>query len=146
MSEKENNEIVGVIYPLTQDHIERFFRGKTVFVKFLSRGIVPPGLRRGSKLLFYMTGGSKEVLGEARIMDIASATSQDVLENYRDRLFLTATELEDYVGERRHKPMLVLTISDVKRYRPPRILSKYITMAGQNVTKQWYENLMKNAT
>jgi hypothetical protein len=140
---EEGDETLGIIYPLIPDHAERFFKGKTVFVKFVGRGAVPSRLHPGSKLFFYTSGGSREIIGDARIVKITTATAREVLEKYADQLFLTADELEEYVGDRREKSMLVLSVSNAKKYDSRLKLPKYVTMAGQYMTKQWYESLAK---
>jgi hypothetical protein len=138
---EEGDESIGMIYPLIPHHAERFFKGKTVFVKFVR--VVPARLHIGSRLFFYMSGGSREIIGDARIVKMTTATAGEVSEKYADQLFLTADELEEYVGDRWEKSMLVLSLSNARKYHSPLKLPKYVTMAGQYMTRQWYESLTK---
>jgi hypothetical protein len=137
--------ILGIIFPLSREHIERFFEGhKTVFVKFYGSHSVPTRLRRGSKLFFYQSRGGKEIVGEAKIIEISSGTFDDVWKKFAERLFLTRNELEAYVGNRRNSPMTVLVLSKVKKYSSPVTLPHSLTMAGEYMTKQMYDRLNMN--
>jgi hypothetical protein len=134
--------ILGIIFPLSQEHIERFFEGhRTVFVKFYGRQRVPTRLRRGSRLFFYRTGGRKEIVGEAKIVEINSGAFDDVWNRFADGLFLTRNELEAYVGKRRDSQMTVLVLDEVREYQAPIILQHPLTMAGQYMTKEMYDRL-----
>jgi hypothetical protein len=137
--------VLGIIFPLSQEHIERFFEGhRTVFVKFFGRHPIPTRLRRGSKLFFYRSGGRKEIVGEAKIIAINSGTFDDVWNKFADRLFLTRDELEAYVGKRRNSQMAVLVLDEVREYPAPITLQHPLTMAGQYMTKQMYDRLEDN--
>jgi len=134
---REQDEIVGIVFSLSQEHIRRFFdEGKTVFVKFAASQ--PTHLNIGSRLFFYQSKSRKEIVGEARIIKISSDMPDTVLATYGDQLFLTPNELREYVGERSSKKMLVLVLDKVKRYSVPIKLVKPLTMAGQYMTKMMY--------
>lgn len=140
MSAKNNGDVIGIIYPILHDHCQRLLEGgKDVFVKFVSRR--PSMLRPGSRLFFYESGGKKEIVGEAKIVEVTDGTLEEVLRKFSDRLFLTREELERYAGERRTKKMLVCVISDVKRYSTPLKLGRSLTMAGQYMTKRMRKSL-----
>lgn len=94
----------GIIYPLIPEHARRFLEDrKTVFVKFVGRGSTPQRLGSGSRLFFYVSGGRREIVGEAKIVSIAKTDPQDVMAQYANQLFLTSKELDSYVGERKAK-------------------------------------------
>ena len=98
-------------------------------------------LRPGSRLFFYVSGGKKEIVGEAKIVDITDETLEEALWEISDRLFLTREELERYAGERGARKMLVCVVSDVKRYNTPLRFDRSLTMAGQYMTKRMYKSL-----
>lgn len=130
MTSPEPDRIVGIIFPLFEEHIRRFFdEDKTVFVKFIASDLTH--IHSGHRLFFYRSKGNKEVVGEARIVDIASKTANEALATYGDRLFLTAKELREYVRDRNAKNMLVLVLDHFKKYPVPLRLDKSVTMAGQ---------------
>ena len=140
MCEKDDRAAVGIIFPILRDHIQRLLEGKkTVFVKFV--GNLPKRLHPGSKLFFYESRSKKEIVGEARIVEISSGTPQEVLQRFRNDLFLTATEFEKYIGDRKSQRVLVLILTSAKRYRRPLKIAKAITMTGQYMTKQMLRSL-----
>jgi hypothetical protein len=139
-NKKENT--IGIVFPMLPDHIQRIFQDqKNVFVKFLAKEAIPRRLRAGSKLFFYQSGGSKEIVGEARIIETALGTLQEVSAKFGERLFLTQSELEEYAGNRGAKTMLVLLLDDAKKYEVPLKLGKSVTMAGQYLTREMYDSL-----
>jgi len=141
-----DDDSVGVIFPLVREHLQRFFEGqKRVFVKFLGRNVPPRKLQTGSRLFFYESRGGKEVVGEARIVEVGSGTVDEVLARFGNDLFLTRPELEEYAGSRIGNKMLVLVLEDVKRYAVPLRLDKSVTMAGQYMTKRMLKSLRANA-
>ena len=140
-----SKDTVGIIFPVLPEHIHRFFeRRKRVFVKFLAREIIPPKLQVGSKLFFYQSRSNKEVVGEARIVEIGNGTVEEVHARFDCDLFLTPTELEEYAGNRKAKRMLFFVLEDAKKYAVPLRLNKSVTMAGQYMTKKMLKNLRSN--
>mgnify|MGYP001077015786 CR=1 FL=1 len=142
MGSKDQKDIIGIIFPVLPEHLHRFFeRKKRVFVKFVAREDAHRSLQSGSKLFFYESRSNKEIVGEARIVDITSGMVEEVLAIYGEDLFLTRIELEEYAGDRKAKRMLVLVLGDVKKYAIPLRLDKSVTMAGQYMTKSMYDDL-----
>ena len=141
----EIESIVGIIFPLSREHIDRFVEhGKTVFVKFYGKERVPLRLRHGSRLFFYQSGGGKEIVGEAKITEVSTGTLDSVWDQFGNRLFLTREELEAYVDDRTNIRMAVLVLEGAKKYRNPLTLSHSITMAGQYMTKKLFQNLISS--
>jgi hypothetical protein len=144
MSSTESAKVIGVIFPLFQEHIRRFFdEGRTVFVKFAANR--PTRLKMGSRLFFYQSKGLKEIVGEARIVNMSWETAEEAIAAYGDRLFLTPTELRQYAGNRSAKRMLVLVLDSFKEYSIPLKLDKSTTMAGRYMTQNLFQEL-KSAT
>jgi hypothetical protein len=141
-ADRDHNEVEGIIFPVLPDHLQRFFEGqKTVFVKFVGRNTSPARLQPSSKLFFYKSGGDKEVVGEAKILQISSATVEEALTLFRDKLFLTQSELEEYAGNRKARKMLVLVLENIEKYAAPLRLNKSVTMAGCYMTRRMFKNL-----
>lgn len=142
MGSKDKKNTIGIIFPVLPEHLGRFFeRQKRVFVKFVGREVVPRSLQSGSKLFFYESRSNKEIVGEARIVEITIGTVEEMLAKHGEDLFLTRIELEEYAADRKAKRMLVLVLEDAKKYAVPLRLDKSITMAGQYMTKSMYNDL-----
>jgi len=142
MTSKDANDCVGVIFPILPEHSQRLFEGrKSVFVKYSARESLPRRLQSGSKLFLYQSRSNRGIVGEARIVEIVSATLEEVLVRFGDDVFLTRTELENYSGNRKGKRMLVLVLEGTRRYASPLKLGKSITMAGQYMTKKMLREL-----
>ena len=140
--------IVGVVYPVPIKLIERLFASRrNVFVKYLPH-TTSTSLRPGDKVLFYGSHASKQVVGEAMVRHIEFLTPDEALYKHEDKLLLTKEELANYTARQpmrtSAKRMLVLTIDKVEKYARPIRYPRPVTMAGEYITKQKYESLMKN--
>ena len=134
------NDIIGVIFPIFRRHFQRLLDDeKTVFVKFVARAF--RRLRSGSRLFFYESRGNKEIVGEARVVDINSGTPDELLRKFGKNLILTRRELEEYTGDRRTKEMLVLVVRNARKYAIPLRLNKSVSMAGLYMTKEMYRGM-----
>jgi hypothetical protein len=139
---RKPSQIVGIIFPFLPTHVRRFFdEGKTVFVKFYGIQTTPKRLSTGDTLFFYESKGNKEIVGEARIVEVDQGTPSEILTKHGDRLFLMADEFEEYVGERKGRKMLVLVVEGARKYANPLKLGKSLTMAGQYMTKEFHDQL-----
>jgi len=139
---RKPSQIVGMIFPLLPTHARRFFEeGKTVFVKFYGKQTSPKSLSMGDTLFFYESKGNKEIVGEVRIVEVDQGTPSEILTKHGDRLFLMADEFEEYVGERKGRKMLVLVVKAARKYANPLKLGKSVTMAGQYMTRELYDQL-----
>lgn len=142
----KTNETIGIIFPLLPTHIPRFFDGeKTVFVKFIGSQRTPLRLHVGSKLFFYESERSQEIVGEARIVGISMATAAEIRGRHGAALFLTPDELRKYAAHRMDKRMLVLNLKNPRRYPTPLKLKKSVTMAGRYMTEQMLSELNRGA-
>jgi len=132
-----------VIYPLLPQHIERIFQGKDVFCKYVGKGT--PSIKEGSKLLYYASGSQFEILGEATIKTIEFITPKEIITKYEKRLFITREELDNYRRLRSRpleKKLMVLSLSNIKKYDKPRKTSKAVTMVGQTLSKTEYKEML----
>ena len=136
-----DDAVIGVIFPMIPEHVLRFFeQHKTVFVKFVSRGM-HTRVREGSKLFFYESRSRKQIVGEATISRVSSGTMSEVLLEYNNGLFLNLSELREYVGNRTEKKMLILVLYHVRKYAAPLSVDVPITMAGRYMTKEFSRRL-----
>ncbi|MGD0549270.1 MAG: DUF365 domain-containing protein [Candidatus Bathyarchaeia archaeon] len=144
MGKDDSSQILGIIFPLLPQHAERFLnQGKTVFVKFFGKERIPVRLQSGSRLFLYESRGNEEIVGEARIVRIDMLPVSEIVAVYGNRLFLTQSEFEDYVGNRRDKRMLVLVLEDARKYPVALKLGKSVTMAGRYMTRELYHQISR---
>ena len=130
-----------VIYPLLPEHISRILNGKSVFCKYIGK---PQRLRirEGTILIFYSSGGSHEIVGEAEVTKVEFCSVEETLEKYRKGLFLTEEELMAYSGRflrPRDEPLLVMSLRGAHEYSVPIRLPKPVTMSGMTLTEDQYK-------
>lgn len=148
MTKHDASEIVGIIFPFLPRHAERLLDGgKDVFVKYLAHGNMA-GLKLGNKIVFYASGGSRQIVGEARIGQIEFLTPDQLLEKYEDRLFITREELRQYTtrqpGRTSSKPLFVGILKTIKKYTMPVLCQMPITMAGMTLTRDVYRSIIRS--
>jgi hypothetical protein len=140
------NKIVGVIYPVPLQFVDRLLlENRYVFVKYLPKisglKIVPK-----HKVLFYRSHSSKDIVGEGKIEQISFQTPEEALERYGNKLFLNKEELMRYVFQQpkrdQSKKLLVLVLSNIKRYSTPKKFKKPISMAGRYLTQRELKELV----
>lgn len=137
--------MIGVIYPLPIEFIDRLFDGRPkVFVKYTAHNrtrLVPR-----HRVVFYGSHGSKRLIGEGTIEKIEFLTPEAVLSKHKENLFLNQEELLAYVrrvpSRTLSKEMLTLVMKKLKRYPVPVDYNKPITMAGQYLTAAEYSSLI----
>lgn len=139
------SEIVGAIYPIPDHLKDRLFDGKTkVFVKFLARNSTRLGPK--DKIVFYISGGSKKLIGEGVIHSIEFLTARGVISKYRELLFLREDEFYTYIRSSpmrtESKEMLTLMLKDLREYANPIEYHRPMTMAGQYLSAAEYGSLI----
>jgi hypothetical protein len=142
--------VVGVVYPIPFRLVERLFVARrNVFVKYISR-ITNLKLAPKQKLVFYASHDLKEVVGEAVIDTIEFLTPDEVLEKYGCKVFLDKHELAQYMMRQPKrspsKKMLTLTLSRLRKYPLGVKYERPITMAGEYLTKEQYDQLLKKVS
>jgi len=135
-------DVYGVIYPLSEVFINRLLHeDKTVFVKYLT--YEKTKLTEKNKILFYRTKSDKKIIGEGIISSIEFLLPNELYDIYKDKIMLTKKELDEYVGSRKSKKMLVLNLKNIKSYDKP-IPSVYkITMAGKYISAKEYLRIIE---
>ncbi len=143
---KREEHIVGILFPVPAKLLPRIFEdGKDVFVKYLARSHVK--LRPGRKIMFYSSGGAKQIVGEGSIDNIEFLAPANLLERYGDRLFITREELTDYTQSQplrtNSKELFVAVLRKVRKYAVPVTHPGPITMAGMYITKDAYKQILE---
>ena len=141
------NDIAGVIFPILPQFVDRLLLdGRNVFVKYVPK---VTGLRIAPKhrVLFYVSHGSKQIVGEGKIEEIRLLTPNEALKEYGNQLFLNKDELTQYTlrqPEREpSKKMLILVLSSLRRYPEPKKFKRPISMAGQYLNQKEYAELFR---
>lgn len=138
-------KLVGAIFPVPAELVAGLFnRNLKVFVKYIPHSSTQ--LTKGNKIIFYESGGSKSLIGEGRINRIEFFTPDEVIEKYKELLFINKDQLYTYVRLQPkrdlNKKMLTLTLIKLERYDPPIKYEKRITMAGRYVYSADYHDLL----
>jgi hypothetical protein len=147
----KNDKILGVIYPLSEEIIDRILLDKKdIFIKYPVHDLTKKSkiqLKEGIKLFLYKTKSKKDnkaprlVCGEALIKKINYMFPNEILLKYSNRLMLRKDELKAYSKEREQKKLLVLQISNIRRYMKPKKIKKVIAMNSLFVTLKNKEEL-----
>ena len=141
-------KIIGVIFPIPPEYIDRLLvENRNVFAKYLARN--GSRLLPKQKMLFYVSHSSKKITGEGQIDEILFLTPDEALVKYEKKLFLNRDELMAYARRQPKrsisKRMLVVVLSRLKIYPKPVSYRRPISMAGQYLTKEDYEELLSLA-
>ena len=89
-----SEEIVGVIYPVPSNLINRILReGKDVFVKHPT---CFKQLKLGHKVLFYASHEVRGIVGEATIKNIDFLKISEIYKRYGSRIFISENEARSY--------------------------------------------------
>ena len=129
-------EIEGVAFPIPKQFAQRFFEGRDVFVK---PATVFKELKPGMKFVIYQSHKDTGFVGEAKIKAISFADDpMELLEKYRERLFLDEKELKEYVksqerwGRRKakKKKWMAIELEEIKRYEKPVKPKRFVTVGG----------------
>jgi hypothetical protein len=134
------NDIEGVIYPLPKIIVERINENKNIFVKYLARPPKKKGLltklKVGDTLFVYQSGSEKEIVINALIKKIEFLLIEEVIHSYKNKTIADENELRRYSKGRESKPLLVLHLTNIKRYDSPLKVNVPITMAGRYITTE----------
>ncbi|OKY78786.1 MAG: Hypothetical protein, DUF365 family [Candidatus Methanohalarchaeum thermophilum] len=135
----EEDETVGIIFPLYNEIIERALEeNKDVFAKYSRRK-----LEQGDTLYLYSSGpsGLKNITAKAKIEETTKLKPNKVWERYRDRLFQNKKEFNDYTKDRKNKKMLVLELTDIKELKETVEAPGNMTVAGLYVDKNMKQKI-----
>jgi len=141
------SDIIGATFPVPNELLGRILKEKkNVFVKPATLTRLKPGM----KIIFYASHENQGYAGEAEIESVEIVKNpMEILEKYKDRMFLTEKEFKDYVasqkrwGNVRHKPWMAIVLKNIKEY-PKRVMPKrFISVAGRYVKRDEYERILK---
>lgn len=141
------SEIIGVIYPVPSNLLQRIFSGKDVFIKHPT---CFKQLKPGHKVLFYASHEIRGIVGEATIKSVGMMKLDEIYSKYGERVFITKEEARSYSrplkdrrggGPYRDVTFLVLELEDVKKYDRVVKPRRFITVGGKYLTKQEYEDM-----
>ena len=132
-------DIIGIIYPLPEKVLNYMFSNKKdIFVKYLTHNYTRKSklkLNKHMKLLFYQSGGNKEIIGEADIKKIEHMKIDEVKKKYMDRLMAPLKNITIYSQGREDKTLIVIHLQNLKKFIIPVKCRKRITMTGQYITR-----------
>jgi hypothetical protein len=138
----KDKKIIGVIYALPEKLANKIFnQKKDIFIKFLAHKTNNTKLERGHKLLIYVSGSNKKIIGEAIIKDIKFLSIKELMKKFQNRILLNKKELKNYSLFRRDKSLLVLILHKIKRYKKESSINFPITMNGRYITQKEYKKI-----
>lgn len=140
----KESSISAVIFPLPAYLAERLLdQGKTVFVKYMSH--FRTRIKPGHKILFYESGGKKELIGEGIIMSTEFLKPHEILSKYAKEFFLNKNELEKYTRKRPkrnlNKKLLVMQLSELKRFKNTISYPEGLSLAGKLIDYSQYKKI-----
>ncbi len=131
-------QIVGVTFPIPKQYMDRFFKGKDVFVK---PATTFKELKPGMKFVFYQSHEDTGYVGEARIKRIILMNDpMKFFETYGGRVFLTKEELKDYVKtqekwssreKKKKRQWMAIELENIKKYDKPVKPQRFVSVGGQ---------------
>ncbi len=139
-------EIGGIIYSLKEHNFDLLHkRTKPVYVKYLPQGggKYPTKLTPGHFILFYLSGGSKSIIGYAEISDVAIKYPPEIERNYSNRMQMDCDEFDEYTLDRKDKTMIVLILENLVVLKKLIPIQFPITMAGKYISKDELKQILK---
>jgi hypothetical protein len=131
-------KIIGVIYPLHRNIIERFLNeDKDIFIKYISRIRNKKSkfrLTPGLKLFLYESAFRKALVASATIKTIEFVNIEEIMDTYNDKLMISKNELVDY-AKGRTKKIMILKLDNIIKLEPIIPVKCRITMSGRYITK-----------
>lgn len=136
------------ILPLSSKLILRIIdEGKRGIVKYMPRETMGSRFVKGTKIIFYETGGRGRLLGEATIKAAKMVFPKEVLSFLGSTSMLSKDELWNYVNRypnRMKKRLLSMIVSDPLAYESPPQWTSHMSMVGRILSFSEYEELIIN--
>ena len=91
-----NNEIAGIIYPLTQSNLDRLLTQKNpIYIKFLTSAVpTSTRLHKGHHLFLYLSKMSKSIEFYSKIKNISFKLPLEIKKNNINNIQMDETELD----------------------------------------------------
>ncbi|MEM3504640.1 MAG: DUF365 domain-containing protein [Archaeoglobaceae archaeon] len=129
-------KIAGVTFPVPKQFAQRFFEGKTVFVK---PATVFRELKPGMRFVIYQSHEDTGFVGEARIKRIVFADDpMKFYEQFGDKIFLSREEMREYVKSQerwgrsgRKKKWMAIELEEIKKYDKIVKPKRFVGVGGQ---------------
>lgn len=129
-------KIAGVTFPVPKRFAQRFFEGKTVFVK---PATVFRELKPGMRFVIYQSHEDTGFIGEARIKRIVFADDpMKFYQQFGDKIFLSREEMREYVKSQerwgrsgRKKKWMAIELEEVKKYDKIVKPKRFVGVGGQ---------------
>lgn len=144
MKNNDENEIIGIVYPLRKNNFELLKKRKNpVYIKYTphSNSKNPTKICEGNFLLFYLAHGSKLIIGYSKIIKVTFKLPFDIKQQYIDRIQMEKNEFDRYISTRKSKSLLFLELERIIEFQNPVKVNYPITMAGRYVTIVDIKNL-----
>ena len=149
MQDQPEGSTVGIIFPVPIEHAKRLLEGKKdVLVKYISRVPRKPQnfrLKKGMKVLFYISGSGRRIAGEAEIHLVGFLPPLEAFRKYQGRMMLSRQELLRYATSQPKrtitKPLLVLELDKIQRYGNAAVFPRNVSMAGEYLSRDVYDRL-----
>ncbi|MEM0215158.1 MAG: DUF365 domain-containing protein [Archaeoglobaceae archaeon] len=129
-------KVTGVTFPIPKQFAQRFFEGKTVFVK---PATVFKELKPKMRFVIYQSHEDTGFIGEGKIKQIFFA--DDPMKFYSvfgDKIFLSREEMKEYVKSQerwgrsgRKKKWMAIEIENIKKYDKIVKPKRFISVGGQ---------------
>ncbi|GEM_PF-6297480 len=134
----------GLILSISHDDHEKIggIPAEFVFIKLQPHESLPV-FENNAKLIIYISHGKKELIGEGDIVKTELLSAQLAAKKYSSKTLFSKEVLEEYIGARKEKKALVLSIKNYSNFKKPIPLTFHLTMTGKLLTKQEHDNLIK---
>ena len=135
-----------VIYPTSSVFASRILdERKSVFVKYTTSEKLTLRLLECKKIIIYESNTGRKVTGECDISSICMMEPSQVISENGKYLFLSEDELRSYSHGRENKKLTVFKLNKIKKYSIPIILDHQITIGGEYISKDEYEQLIQKS-
>tara|TARA_Y100000310_G_C20680871_1_gene815855 strand:- start:2264 stop:2677 length:414 start_codon:yes stop_codon:yes gene_type:complete len=125
-----SNEILGVVFPLSPEQVNNLFKGHNIFIKFAQLKNKKNKLTECNRFFIYQTKSNKEIIGEATISKVEFLNFKEISKKYSfNEICNIENEFMDYIEGREHAKMLVMVLSNPKKYKNPIKLKKRLSLS-----------------
>ena len=132
-----------MIVPVPSHLLMRIFKQKKN--KIIKVATIFKQIKPGLKVLFYSSHEIHAVVGEGTIETCKIISATYLRKNYNKLngdLFITKKELKDYLSQRKRSKFLVISLKNIKQYKKPVKLKRFVPMAGQYLTEKIYRQIV----
>lgn len=134
----------GLILSVCKEDLEKIddIPESFVFIKIQPHESLPL-FDENSKLILYVSHGNKTLKGEGLIHKSELLPAYLAIRKYKNQTLFDSETLNDYVGARKEKKSLVLSVRNYKDFPEPIQIKFHLTMTGKLLSKEEYISLIK---